>query len=220
MEGAASEALEKIKFSELEQKALDQLILKLISQKNQLLLNHGKPEAISTNPYFLTLIQQLEDLNDEIPPSIYEKAYGAVGILLTINPPKETDIQTFKNQAQAVALYLTNNLNASGLYSFEQRSTDPNEIHGYHAHFIFARDPDTNITDQRKKIRSKIKTLKIFTQNPNHHQLNFRYVKTPGDLTKCINYVLGKKKDPSKLHKVQVDIKFREMNNIKEYYEF
>ncbi len=98
----------------------------------------------------------------------------------------------------------------SGYYTYEQRSTDINNIHGIHVHFLI----ETSSRDFPRNTKRSI--LNKYVGHPKH--IDIRYLGRPEFWDQKLKYIKGDKKDTDKLLKVKVDIKWRINQKLKSLY--
>lgn len=113
------------------------------------------------------------------------------GTFITCSPPEMTD-EEFTQGLKDFIAYLKV-AGASGVYTIEQRSEDPEHIFGKHVHILC---PDTVIPRQTMLPSAAEAFWGKRTAKPLPMQFNVKFTHTDSDNLKCVDYM-----DPEKLHK-------------------
>jgi len=97
------------------------------------------------------------------------------------------------------------------IYSIEQRSEIKNEYKGFHSHIYIKRNgkPPSELT---REIRNTFKHLV-----GNDKAIDIKY-DLESSYKNRVNYILGIKKDNTKMEKCQIDADFRKSRGLREYY--
>lgn len=141
-----------------------------------------------------------------------QRALDEIGFyFITISPRDTTPYHEFK---KAVDKYTQRKWVRSYVYVYEQRGMHDQELgKGIHMHMILVK-PEKNFARLLKETKNTFKDL-IDDNCSSAIDIDGRYLR---DLKNSITYILGKKKDPTKQLKQEMDKLWREKYNIKEYY--
>jgi hypothetical protein len=100
------------------------------------------------------------------------------------------------------------------IYVYEQRQhEDGKQYFGMHTHIIVQRSGTTNKSEAIREIFSTCKSIVGSKQS-----IDVKLLKTQHDLDVRLNYILGKKADPLKQKKQEIDKLFRQDNNLQPFY--
>lgn len=142
-------------------------------------------------------------------------ARNAIAYFLTINPPPNVSFDVFQDiverlvQSRAVAVGAT--------WTYEQRSEDPTEFHGWHVHLISPRVVNSEPYNIKKMLLSKLKKLWL-PKTPTDKQFHLRWLKTELDWKRAHKYISEEKSHPGKKAKQEIDNIFRSEFELKRLY--
>lgn len=160
------------------------------------------------------IIQQL-GLNTIVKERKTIKNYSH--IFLTINPPPQMMLMDFQKTIEKT-LQTTKGLKLwieGYLYVLEQRGENEDELgKGFHTHILI------KLRDHKKKshIDRELKNQwKNTLDTDNYHIFNIKYIDQEEQLRKQ-NYMLGRKSESIKHLKQDMDIIWRQNNQLKKYY--
>lgn len=134
-------------------------------------------------------------------------------IFITINPRDDVPFEDFKSCMEKIS---RRKWLKRYLYVFEQRGDTPDKI-GFrpHGHLIVYRDGKK----PSQVIREIQNSVKHITNIECDRIFNIRFVdETDESVKNVFNYVLGKKANPDKHAKQEIDALWREQTGIKKYY--
>lgn len=161
-------------------------------------------------------------INNQKLISIYEgykknidNKYGNV-LFITINPRPDVSLEEF---IKVMNKFKSKVWIEDYIYVYEQRGTTAQESgKGFHSHILLWK-PDNK--KSHEVIRETKNTFKNICSIDNPSILNIKNCKDE-DIEKRKNYMLGHKNietDPSKQVKQEIDLIWRERNNIENYYQ-
>lgn len=144
-----------------------------------------------------------------------DNKYGNV-LFITINPRPDVSLDEF---IKSMNKFKSKVWIEDYIYVYEQRGTTEQESgKGFHAHILLWK-PDNK--KSHEVIRETKNTFKNICSIDNPSILNIKNCKDE-DIEKRKNYMLGHKNteiDPSKQVKQEIDLIWRERNNIENYYQ-
>lgn len=144
-----------------------------------------------------------------------DNKYGNV-LFITINPRPDVSLEEF---IKSMNKFKSKVWIEDYIYVYEQRGTTEQESgKGFHAHILLWK-PDNK--KSHEVIRETKNTFKNICSIDNPSILNIKNCKDE-DIEKRKNYMLGHKNteiDPSKQVKQEIDLIWRERNNIENYYQ-
>lgn len=135
--------------------------------------------------------------------------------LITLNP-RVDDMPTLK---KAVEKFCSRVFMKHYKYCYEQRSTTPEEFHGFHAHILVFRNGDNKLSFSKLK-RYAQNTFKHLCDVENEGLLNFKPIQAKF-IQNAVKYISGTKDDNDGKHKAEkqnVDILFREHYHLSSIY--
>jgi len=153
----------------------------------------------------LPLFRQIKkDINDVQDNTNY--------IFLNVNPAPNHSLLSFQ---QLIEKSLKKKWIKSYMYVLEQRGENQEELgKGFHTHMIIEKDDTKQYTQAIKEMG---RTFSKVCDTSNYHLFNGSKIKDI-DMDKRRNYIIGRKADPSKWLKQDMDIPWRNENFLKSYY--
>lgn len=133
-------------------------------------------------------------------------------IFLTINPNPRITLKDFVYTCDKMMskTWMTNYL-----YCYEQRGETPEECgKGYHFHAIIEKPSNKAYSHIIRELATSAGKL---CDTSEYHFYNLKNISDEEKERKIV-YITGKKADPAKWLKQEMDIPFREKNNLKSYY--
>jgi len=154
---------------------------------------------------------QLEDYYQKLKLAKSQRK-GNLWLYLTINPKKDISFFDFK---PAILRFVKRKMFSQFFYSYEQRSsTQENLGQGFHIHLLLKRNIKV---PPNKVIRNSKNSFKKFT-NVNNSQIFF-YRWCPQEyLNDKVAYIKGNKTGEGKEIKHEMDIEWRQIMGLKEFY--
>ena len=129
---------------------------------------------------------------------------------LTINPPPHI---TLKDFLKAVYKSVSKKWLSVGLFVIEQRGETQQEAgRGFHTHILFNKGQKHSII-----VREMKNSFKHIVDIENTHFFNLKNIDTE-EYKRKEEYILYEKADPEKHLKQEIDILFRQVNNLKSHY--
>lgn len=131
---------------------------------------------------------------------------------ITINPEPDTDFNEFKSAVEDISTFCWID---KCYWVFEQRGTSIEDIHGIHSHILIENHNcefgkmKSQITNKFKKFVGKVCEGTINIQKKKREWLNDK-----------LEYIMGKKYDEGKPEKQEIDIIWRQKNELQNYYTF
>lgn len=177
----------------------------------KLLTNYHYQDIISNPDYYAEVhpgfAEYLRGLNGK---ETEKGGQGKNWLMVTVNPKEEVSLLTFRSR---VDKFVGRTFAEMATWAYEQRGEEVENIHGMHAHIFIKRD--TKVAPSR---------IKQFAQTDfgdlvgHEKHIDIRYFKDQ-DSINGVNYVKGHKADPDKASKHNMDVLWRQMNDIEAYYE-
>ena len=151
-------------------------------------------------------LRRVELLRKHKPLNDLQKNY----YFLTVNPPPLIELNIF---IKAINKSLRKKWITKGCYVIEQRGETPQEAgRGFHTHILFNKGNKHSIVMREMK-----NSFKSIVDVENNHFFNIKNIDIE-EYKRKEEYILYEKADPEKHKKQQIDILFREKNNLKSHY--
>lgn len=177
----------------------------------KLLTNYHYQDIISNADYYQEVDPKFAEYLNSLNGKETEKGgKGKNWVMVTVNPKPDVSILTLRSR---VDKFVGRTFAQMAIWAYEQRGEEITDIHGIHAHIFIKRD--TKVSPAR---------IKQFAQSDftdivgNDKHIDIRWFKDE-DSINGVNYVKGIKADPDKQTKREVDILWRTMNELQNYYE-
>lgn len=129
-------------------------------------------------------LQAMHEFNEENRQLKKKTSRNAVATFVTVNPP-DTTVEEFKaGVAQLIQQLMDQEVH--GIFSVEQRSSDPKELKGFHIHVLL---PNDVITKRKLEPIAGISFWGKKSYRPNDHHLNVRFASSDEDVERMRLYI-------------------------------
>lgn len=168
--------------------------------------------------YFNKLILESDDVESflplfkEIKEELKNKKENGNYMFINVNPASNISLFSF---LKIIDKFIKRKYILDYLYVLEQRGESLEELgKGFHLHMIIKKKESKSFNTLTKDAGMVFNPM---CDTSNYHFFNTQYIKEC-DMEKRRNYIIGRKADPKKHLKQDMDIIWRKENNIKSYY--
>ena len=159
------------------------------------------------------ILKDLKTIEDRIPKPVKKENNLQDWVWLTVNPKPGITLEQFQ---KILTKQVNRKLWTEYKYVIEQRGTNEEELgKGIHAHLLLKRNPETEYKTTKRQAQNGFKNI----TDTNNAKI-FYWKECRADfLDDKLEYITGIKTGEGKDLKQQMDIIFRQKNNIKTIYE-